>query len=254
MARLRKETHLFRDKAACPSWRIRNDREEVKTWLSSLRTDAQIRDNKTLGRDLTEEELAQYRLFSKNSILRNKARRPGNKNFVTRQIQALGATEIIEESSEKSSAVQIAASDAELDWYETAQEKQSLNTDLEESEDPGTGEEEHEDIIDHGEADDDGFSSDLEDPYDSRNDVPSTTQEIATLNRSLSVTRMYFESLTGQAPAATNERENYASQWSCLQMQLDTLRQTRNNSETRPVLPSQEKWTGGILKLNDQWT
>ena len=224
MTYVRKRAHVFRQEAGCPSWTLRKDQEKARAWLSNLRTQAQRDNNFTMDRDLTIQELAKFRSFN----MEQNPNRGGDRDaknhraYVGRAKKLVGEDNLDEESSSEAA--------------ETAAEERTQYNRI--------------DGDDEISASDDSLTNEPEDPTDSRNDIPYTVQEIATLKDALKGTRAHFRALLGQKPATRKpdlSDQSYLTQLGALQMEFNSIWKANGNKEAAPLLCSQDRWTGGIL-------
>lgn len=89
--------------------------------------------------------------------------------------------------------------------------------------------------------------SEVEDPTDSRNDKPTSMEEVQMLQSALEQTIADFKELSGgSTPDWTNTMDNYFSQWDALQKQFDTVWMELWNNSNSPALRGPGRWTGGI--------
>lgn len=89
--------------------------------------------------------------------------------------------------------------------------------------------------------------SEVEDPTDSRNEKPTSMEEVQMLQSALKQTIADFKELSGgSTPDWTNTMDNYFSQWDALQKQFDTVWMELWNNSNSPALRGLGRWTGGI--------
>ena len=234
---LSKRASLARCKAGIISWLSKKGRDEHTLFMDSLRTPQQRANNKAIDRDLTLDEKQTY---ARLGVDENKP-----SNAPTRNIMgASGEDDTVAGSSSGAAnagpADPAAAASSEDDDIMIV----DSGNDAADSEGPA------QEQVSGNDSDDEGsLASSLVDPFDSRHEEPTNSQERALLRRALEITVEQFEFITGQQPEQTNPNDNYFSQWGMLQGQLSSLWTAMGNTTGAPKLKARGRWTDGISQF-----
>ena len=213
---LSKRASLARCNAGIIGWLQKKGRDEQTTFMDNLRTPEQRANNRATDRDLTREEKKAY--------------------------AGLGSTTVAD--SNPGAAVAVPADPAPAS---SSEDDNAMNVD---SDDEGDSERPAQEQASGTESDDEGsLASSLVDPFDSRHEEPTNSQERALLRRALEITVEHFEFMTGQHPEQTHPDDNYFSQWGMLQGQLSSLWTEQGNTTEAPRLRARGRWMDGISQF-----
>ena len=234
---LSKRASLARCKAGIISWLPKRGRDEHTAFMDSLRTPEQRANNRATDRDLTAQERDDYAKIgggenkSSNAPTRNILGASGEDDTVAGSSSGAANAEpagpAAAASSEDDNTMNVDSGNDAADTESAAQEQASGN----DSDDEGS------------------LASSLVDPFDSRHEEPTNSQERASLRRALEITVEDFRVITGQQPEQTNPDDNYFSQWGMLQGQLSSLWTAVGNATQAPRLKARGRWTDGISQF-----
>ena len=234
---LSKRASLARCKAGIISWLPKKGRDEHTTFMDSLRTPEQRANNKAMDRDLTFDE---KQVYARLGVDENKP-----SNAPTRTIMgASGEDDTVAGSSSG------AANAPPADPAAAASSEDDNMMNVDSGNDAADSESPAQEQASGNDSDDEGsLASSLVDPFDSRHEEPTNSEERALLRRALKITVEHFEFMTGQQPQQTNPDDNYFSQWGMLQGQLSSLWMAMGNATGAPKLKARGRWTDGISQF-----
>ena len=237
---LSKRASLARVKAGLISWMAKKGRDAQTAYMDSLRTPANRAANQVRDEDLSFQQRAAYADMGLDESKKSSA--PSRAGRIQKIKKAAAGRGTAPASSSE------AANPRPEDLVAAVCSEDSEDGD-EAKADP--------EAQDPDQASERSWSSSLEDPLDSRNDFPTSSEEEALLQRVLEITRDEFVALVGQEPAPTNPGDNYNSQWGMLQAQFRVLWGAAAHPGHPvvdfgpPRLVARGRWTGGISRFED---
>ena len=234
---LSKRASLARCKAGIISWLPKAGRDEHTAFMDSLRTPEQRANNKATDRDLTAKQREDYAKVGENE---NKPSNAPTRNITGPSVEDDAVAGSSSRAANAGPADPAAAASSEDDSIMNIDTGNDAATSGSPAKEQASG----------SDSDDEGsLASSLVDPFDSRHEEPTNSQERALLRRALEITVEHFEFITGQQPERTNADDNYFSQWGMLQGQLSDLWTALGNTTVAPKLKARGRWTDGISQF-----